>query len=70
MAPLMILHGDNDPLVPVELSSEHLYDKLCEKGLEDRCEFYVIPHAGHGSREFFQPATKKLTIEFFDKYLK
>lgn len=70
MAPLMMLHGDNDPLVPVELSSERLYNKLCEMGLEDRCEFYVIPHAGHGSREFFQPATKKLTIAFFDKYLK
>ncbi len=70
MAPLMILHGDNDPLVPVELNSDHLYEKLCEMGLEDRCDYYVVPHAGHGTREFFQPATKKLTIEFFDKHLK
>jgi len=70
MAPLMILHGDNDPLVPPEVSSERLYAAMENKGLEDRCEYYLFPHAGHGTREFFQTETKELMIGFFDKYLK
>jgi len=70
MAPIMILHGDNDPLVPMNCSSDILYRKAEEAGLADRIEYYVIPHAGHGSREFFQDSTKALMIEFFDKNLK
>lgn len=48
MAPILILHGDSDPIVPVELSSEHLYEKMQEAGLQERAEFYVIKHASHG----------------------
>ncbi len=70
MAPLMILHGDNDPLVPVEVSSDRLYAVLEKEGLEDRCDFYVIPHAGHGTREFFQDETTELMIKFWDEKLK
>lgn len=70
MGPLMILHGDNDPLVPPEVSSERLYAKMKAAGLEDRCDYYLIPHAGHGTREFFQKKTKDLMIEFWDKHLK
>jgi len=70
MAPLMILHGDNDPLVPPEVSSERLYAKLVENKLDDRCDYYLIPHAGHGTREFFQKETKDLMIAFWNKNLK
>lgn len=70
MAPMMILHGDNDPIVPKEVSSDLLYQKIKEKGLEDRCEYYVVKHAGHGTREFFQDKTKDLMIRFFDQHLK
>lgn len=70
MCPLQILHGDNDPLVPIEKSSEVLYQKIVSAGMEDRVEFYTFPGAGHGSREFFQDSVKKLQIEFFDRYLK
>ena len=70
MTPLMILHGGNDPIVPKEVSSDLLYQKIVDAGLEDRCEYHVIPHAGHGTREFFQDKTKELMIGFFDKTLK
>ena len=68
--PMLILHGDNDPLVPIELSSDHLYEKLCEEGLEDQTEYYVLKHAGHGSREFFQDSVKEIMLDFFDRTLK
>lgn len=70
MCPIQILHGDNDPLVPVEASSDILYDKIQEAGLGERVEYYVLKHAGHGTREFFQDSVKKLMIEFFDRNLK
>ncbi len=70
MCPILILHGDNDPLVPAGLSSEHLYAKIQEAGLEARAEFYILEHAGHGSREFFQDSVKELMVEFFDLHLK
>ncbi len=70
MAPIQIFHGGNDPLVPAEINSDHLYEKLESLGLENQTEYYLIPHAGHGSREFFQDSVKELMIQFFDKYLK
>ena len=70
MCPIQILHGDNDPIVPLELSSEPFYQAICDAGLEDRAEFYVLRHGGHGSREFFQPSVKELMISFFDRHLK
>lgn len=67
---MLILHGDNDPLVPLELSSDILYTRIKEEGLEDRTDLYVLEGAGHGSREFFQDSVKELMISFFDQYLK
>lgn len=69
MCPLMILHGDQDPLVPVEIS-EAFYQKLKAAGLEDRTEFYILKNGGHGTREFFQVSTKNLISEFFDSHLR
>ena len=70
VCPMLILHGDNDPVVPIELSSDHLYEKLVEVGLEPQTEYYIVKHAGHGTREFFQDSVKDLMIGFFDRYLK
>ncbi len=70
MCPMQILHGNSDPIVPIEASSDILYRKICEAGLEDRADYYVIEHAGHGTREFFQDSVKELMIDFFDKHLK
>ena len=68
MCPLQILHGDQDPLVPAEVS-ERLYRKIAEAGLEDRTDFYILKNGGHGTREFFQPSTKQLIADFFHKHL-
>ena len=69
MCPMIILHGDEDPLVPLWISEE-FYDRLVNEGYGDRVDLYVLKHGGHGTREFFQPSTKKIITEFFDKHLK
>lgn len=69
MAPLAILHGDQDPLVDCQIS-ENLYQKMVDLGLEDQTRLYILKNGGHGTREFFQPSTKKLILEFLDRYLK
>lgn len=68
MAPIMILHGDIDKLVPVQIS-EDFYKQLVDHGLEAQSELYILHQAGHGTKDFFQPSVKKLILEFFDKYL-
>lgn len=68
MCPLQILHGDQDPLVPIEVSNR-FYDRLVQAGLEDRVDFYTVLNGGHGTREFFQPVTKQLITDFFRKHL-
>lgn len=70
MCPMQILHGNSDPIVAIELSSDRLYEKMVEAGFEDQTEYYVLDHAGHGTREFFQDSVKELMINFFDRYLK
>ncbi len=68
-APMLIMHGDADPLVPLSIS-ECFYSRLCDAGLETQTEFYVLKNGGHGTPEFFQPETKEIVLRFFDKYLK
>lgn len=68
MAPLAILHGDQDPLVPLEISKE-FYAQICEAGLEDRTDLYILKNGGHGTREFFQKETKDIITNFFKKNL-
>lgn len=70
MCPVLILHGDADPIVPMEVSSEIFWKKIEEAGLTDRAEYYVVKNGGHGSREFWQDSVKELMIGFFDRYLK
>ena len=70
MCPIQIFHGDSDPIVPIEVSSDMLYEEIKKAGLEDRAEYYVVDRGGHGSREFFQDSVKVLMIRFFDQYLK
>lgn len=69
MCPIAIFHGDKDALVPCE-ASEKFYRMLVEKGHGDTSFLYILDHAGHGTREFFQAETKKLVVDFFDRYLK
>ena len=69
MCPMIILHGDQDPLVPYS-QSENFYNAIAEKGLEDRVDLYCIKNGGHGTREFFQDETKDVILDFFNKYLR
>ncbi|WPC76326.1 alpha/beta hydrolase [Vibrio porteresiae] len=64
MAPILIMHGDADPLVPLDVS-ERFYQQLCAVGLEDKADLYVLKHGGHGTPEFFQPQTKQIALDFF-----
>ena len=54
--PIAIIHGDEDPLVPVE-TSEEFYES----------ELYIVRHGGHGTREIFQNEVKDKIRAFFDK---
>ena len=68
MCPILILHGDQDPLVPYQ-NSEAFYEKLMEAGLGGQTSLYIIRNAGHGTREFFQPETKQIIANFFEDVL-
>ena len=68
LCPMLILHGDADPLVPIEISDD-FYEKIAAAGMEDRTDFYILKHGGHGSREFFQDSVKEIIEKFFRKYL-
>lgn len=68
--PFLIIHGDSDPLVPVE-QSERLHGLLAEAGVES--ELIVVPGGKHGDFRGTHPDGRELTalmVEFFEKHLK
>jgi acetyl esterase/lipase len=66
-APFLILHGDKDPMVPLEQSQE-LADALKKAGAP--VEYHVIVGGGHGQPGFDTPEVEGWLYGFFDKYLK
>jgi acetyl esterase/lipase len=64
-APILIVHGDNDLLVPLS-QSQKMIGKLKEAGVP--CNLIIKPGAGHG---FWKDMTDytKLFADWFDKYL-
>ena len=64
--PFLILHGDQDPLVPLD-QSQRLFAKLVESGVPAKLE--VIAGAGHGGKDFDTPDVRKVVREFFLRYL-
>lgn len=68
MCPILISHGDADPLVPYYISEE-FYEAIKAKGLEDRAELYILKHGEHGSPEFFQEEMRKIALDFFSEIL-
>jgi len=65
--PLLIFHGDKDPLVPLS-QSEYLHKRYQEAGLEST--LHVIKGAGHGGPQFNDDSCYALVKAFFDKHIK
>jgi acetyl esterase/lipase len=65
-APLLIMQGTNDPLVPLG-QSQRLADKFKEAGATVTLE--VIEGAGHGSPQFTTPERIKLMTDFLTRHL-
>jgi acetyl esterase/lipase len=65
--PLLLLHGDKDPQMPIEQSLE-FQAKYKEFGLPVHLE--VVPGAGHGGKEFYAPPRMRLVIDFLNKHLR
>jgi acetyl esterase/lipase len=64
-APILILHGSEDPLIPL-VQSERLYKSLRESGVE--AYFVTVQGAGHGG--FRNPEIAKRRSQFFDNQLR
>jgi acetyl esterase/lipase len=66
-APFLILHGDKDPLVPLD-QSKLLEEALKKVGVE--VTFQVLAGAGHGGSQFSSPDNLKRIADFFQKHLR
>ena len=64
--PFLILHGDQDPQVPLA-QSERLHAKLREAGVPS--ELRVLPGAGHGGKEFSTPEVREWVRAFLHRTL-
>jgi acetyl esterase/lipase len=65
-APFLILHGDQDNVVPLG-QSESLAEALQKAGVEVTLK--VVHGSGHGGAAFFSPESRKLIEDFFAKHL-
>jgi len=65
-APFLILHGDHDPLVPLQQSQE-LNADLQKAGIESTLR--VIVGGGHGGPGFGTPENRKLVLDFLNRHL-
>jgi acetyl esterase/lipase len=65
-APFLIMHGDKDPLVPIE-ESKAFNDALKKEGVEST--LIVLPGAGHYGPDFGKPEITKIVGDFFDTHL-
>ena len=66
-APMLIMHGDQDKLVPLD-QSERLAAALEKAGVDAHLE--VVHGNGHGGPGFNTAESRKLIESFFDKHLK
>ena len=65
--PFLILHGDQDPLVPLG-QSEILLKALKKEGVS--AELVVVKGGGHGGKGFATPENTEKIAKFFEKHLK
>ncbi len=66
-APLLIYHGDKDPLVDLK-ESQHLQVLYKKTGLEVALE--IIPGGGHVPKEFSDQSRQDLALKFFNQHLR
>ena len=66
-APFLIMHGDEDPGVPIQQSIQ-FYERLRKIGVP--VQYEVVEGAGHGGKLFDTPEVKATVRAFFDQYLK
>ena len=62
----LIIHGTYDCVVTPK-SSILLKEKLDEMGVD--AELHLIPHAGHGGKEFYTPEMKAIVLDFIERKL-
>jgi acetyl esterase/lipase len=65
--PLLMLHGDQDPQMPINQSHE-LQGRYESLGLES--ELIVVHGAAHGGSEFFAPENTERVAAFLDAHLR
>ena len=65
-APVFIMHGDKDPLVPID-QSRRLDAALHKAGADST--FITVPGAGHGGSEFLRTRYALRAFLFFDRWL-
>lgn len=65
--PLLLLHGDQDPQMPINQSHE-LQGQYQRAGLE--AEFIVVHGAGHGGDAFYTPQNLDRVAAFLDTHLR
>lgn len=65
--PLLLIHGDQDPQVPINQSHE-LHGKYKQHDLD--VTFEVLHGAAHGGPEFFDQERNQLVTNFLKKHLK
>jgi acetyl esterase/lipase len=66
-APFLIMHGDEDPGVPVSQSTR-LHEALQAQGIYSELE--IVVGAGHGGPHFVSEPVKDRVLKFFDSFLK
>ena len=64
--PILIMHRDQDPLVPIE-ESKAFNDALQKAGVES--QLVVLLGAGHYGPVFGKPDITKMVGDFFDRHL-
>ncbi|MDA0282266.1 MAG: alpha/beta hydrolase [Planctomycetota bacterium] len=65
--PLLLIHGDQDPQVPINQSHE-LHGRYKELGLS--CQFEVIHGGAHGGPPFYDEARIELVDRFLSRHIR
>ncbi len=65
--PLLIMHGDQDKVVPLSQDQE-LHERYQQAGLDS--SLHIISSAGHGGRVYSDSARQRMMKDFFDQHIK